>query len=877
MSLCVNRGLALAAVGLLLLVAGCGGRKNADLAAPARHETIVVNSLAEALERIQAAEAAGGRRAAALPDDVPADEAWAVGPPGTFAADTINHTMTLTSSGSPGTPTFQSFAVYQLPSHTGDSVEELNYNIEVTGQAYIYVVDYTAPFKWHAYGPFNANADTTLSLTDIMPVSPNGNVYVGFSAYGATTLMIREVGIDEDAPPPPTYYETEDNEVAGDPDDRSNANALPAFPFGGQSVTGSLGGADTAAYTGYDEDGVDWFSFVVNEAGTVSVTMQFFVNGGSGVGDLELELWGAATAMPLQSSVGTETAERIDYHLDTAGTYYIKCRNRDLTEDSYGDYTLWGRFWPDSAGSSHYYETEANNDSSAADALPTLPFDGSTTQVTGHIGPEGAAYDGGSQDWYSFNVADERIVGFSLFSDSEEVTPGLKLFASDGLTELAAASGGGDFTRVEALLTTPGTYFLLVEEAAADEGGSYELVGDSRPRAPGDYYETEPNDTFGTADALPAFPFDGANVDGSVGQGGGFNDGSAEDWFSFTLATEQRVDFDVERTLGSGSGAAGIYESDGTTLIVEDTSAPFDVSAILPAGTYFLQLEATSSGFDYGITGSRSDPPNYYEVEDNDSAAAANALPTLPFDYADVLGNVGNSGAYDGDTADWYSLDITQTGTVIIRMRELNTAASLDLYLYDPADTDTAIADSTSGEDIEGIHFNFTTTGTYYLEVTGSTDGSDYELMAQRITPGPYDETENNDSIGEADSLPAFPFAASEFAGNSGLEGANDGDAEDWYVVNLPASGVVTFVMNLDTVGGDIDIKMYQADGTTEINSSTPNTSTTSVETYTSDADDTDSNGSQPIPAGTYYLKVYAYDLDEDASDYTLEGSFQAE
>jgi hypothetical protein len=96
--------------------------------------------------------------------------------------------------------------------------------------------------------------------------------------------------------------------------------------------------------------------------------------------------------------------------------------------------------------------------------------------------------------------------------------------------------------------------------------------------------------------------------------------------------------------------------------------------------------------------------------------------------------------------------------------------------------------------------------------------------------------------------------------GNAGSDGATDGSQEDWFSFTLASPAAVHLVMDIDTVGGDIDIKLFDSDGTTELKAST---GTDREEELTSDV----------LPTGTYYINIYSYTNDDgDASDYTLAG-----
>ncbi|MCD6282144.1 hypothetical protein J7J84_00860 [bacterium] len=121
---------------------------------------------------------------------------------------------------------------------------------------------------------------------------------------------------------------------------------------------------------------------------------------------------------------------------------------------------------------------------------------------------------------------------------------------------------------------------------------------------------------------------------------------------------------------------------------------------------------------------------------------------------------------------------------------------------------------------------------------------------------GDYDEVENNDSPGQANSFPNFDF--SNFTGNLG-PGGYDGDDDDWFKFSHsdPVGWTVKLWLHLDSGTGDLDMELEDSNGD-ELEGSYGIGDEEYIE-YTFVAGDT----------SPFYLHVYAY---SGYSDYSVDG-----
>ena len=118
-------------------------------------------------------------------------------------------------------------------------------------------------------------------------------------------------------------------------------------------------------------------------------------------------------------------------------------------------------------------------------------------------------------------------------------------------------------------------------------------------------------------------------------------------------------------------------------------------------------------------------PPDYNEVEDNDTYETAQQLPGVPF--TGFRGNCGTGGANDGDDADWYEFKVYFDTKVWVYLW-LDNPVNLYMELYDQYGNQ--VAESTGA----GIFSSIETqakAGRYFLKVDGSrtlNQNTDYSL-----------------------------------------------------------------------------------------------------------------------------------------------------
>ncbi len=243
-------------------------------------------------------------------------------------------------------------------------------------------------------------------------------------------------------------------------------------------------------------------------------------------------------------------------------------------------------------------EIEPNNTSATATALT-----GSDIKIRGNIFPNG------DLDYFSFSAnAGDRVYAtvMTSFSASANTDSQLRIFASDGVTELELDEDDGSLGALSSsiagvVIPSAGTYYAQVKHlSATGQLRPYDLYLKVQSGSPTP--EVEPNDTSGTANPLP----------GNRWVSGARNPAAAteQDWFSFTLNAGDTVylglDLDPERDNVQWNGRLGFAlfgDADNQIITVDDASVgsaanPLSEALIMTvknAGTYYAFVDSATA------------------------------------------------------------------------------------------------------------------------------------------------------------------------------------------------------------------------------------------------------------------------------------------
>ncbi|MCC7479411.1 PKD domain-containing protein [bacterium] len=459
---------------------------------------------------------------------------------------------------------------------------------------------------------------------------------------------------------------------------------------------------------------------------------------------------------------------QVSHSFPNPGVYPVTLR---VTDDGGDTDTVTVTLFSDN-GASGYDDLEPHDDAANAQPLPGIGF----KQWDGRIG-DGDTDPEDEADWYSFNLDALEAVHITMSFIDADCDIDMKLFASDGTTELDSSTGTTDTETLDYATSSPGTFLLRV----------YKFT--SEPLAVADY-TLNADRTDGT---LPE-----AVLTADVNSG------------SIPLT----VNFDASGSYDPGGGTITSYDFDYDGNGTWDTTGDSDglVSrAYTSVGVFNATVRVHSS---LGFTDTAVYPITTDDSQGNSPTADIQANVTSGNIALTVNFDASGSTAPGGGSISNYEWDLDGNGIF-------------------ESDTD-AVATQTA---------TYFKTGTYNATVRvtsnlGITDTASISITAS----GTMDEIEPNNAFGSSQALPLMPFNG--FFCDLG-PGGNDGGNEDWYSFTLNAPATVSLTMNLHDNFGDLDMKLYASDGTTEEGSST--------------GTDNDEAISVALDAGTYYVKCYVF------------------
>ena len=245
------------------------------------------------------------------------------------------------------------------------------------------------------------------------------------------------------------------------------------------------------------------------------------------------------------------------------------------------------------------------------------------------------------------------------------------------------------------------------------------------------------------------------------------------------------------------------------------------------SGTYFIRVRydtGTSTG-DYRL-----------RVTDeglDDSGDTFDAATFVPANDISVSGRLETPG-----DVDWYEFDVDAEH--IYEIVAYESSVDLELRLYDSNGTAliTTVDPNSSSTNTLRIRREFETSGTYYIKINQDYSSSSY----YGANIGDYTVTIDDQGLDNAgDSSATAAVLAADSASYTGrLETAED---PDWYAFTAEAGHVYRIRAS---EGPDLEMRLYDQDGSTLIDSVNPNSSSSQTLTIYYEAP-TD---------GTYYIKI---------------------
>lgn len=580
---------------------------------------------------------------------------------------------------------------------------------------------------------------------------------------------------------------------------------------------------DTAyGHIGYREDDntqntSDYFKIVLSEDGNLKATVD-----NSSSNDISLGLYNSNGTL-LTSGFGTLGVISITMNGLAAGDFYL----RVFTSNSgyyYGGYKLWNVFSP---------PVEPNDDE-PNDSIPIASVILVNDTVYGHIGYREDDNSQNTKDFYKLYLPEDGNVTATVDNSSGNDIS-LSLYDSVG-TQLASGFGTLGVISITKNGLASGTFYLAVTTSAAGYYyGGYVLYNKLIP--PPEPNDPEPNNSLETAGSIA--------VNGSVFGHIGYreDDGSQDnnDYFEIVLTEDGNLSATVDNS-STNDISLILVNTLGTAL----TSAfgTLGVASInmngLAAGTFYLQVSTSGSGFYYGgykLTNTLTVPNEANDVEPNNSIETAAVIP----ENGSITGHMGyRKDDATQDNSDYFKVSLSQDGSLSATV-DNSSNNDITLLLFNAAGTQLASTFGTLG--VASISKSGLAAGDFYLQVFTSPSGYFYGgyVLSNTTTNAAYDnDVEPNNDFAEATSMQSIDSLTGHI-GFSNTDGMVDNF--DFYQIYNCVSGTIALNLVKPALGNSVTLTLY-------------NESEELLATTTGNGNLSITKTNQP--PGTYFIRVYA-------------------
>jgi hypothetical protein len=322
-----------------------------------------------------------------------------------------------------------------------------------------------------------------------------------------------------------------------------------------------------------------------------------------------------------------------------------------------------------------------------AAATTTQDFAGNVN-TTGTLSIGGSATgniaNAGQNDWFKVTLTAGQAYVFNVTGSG--LTPGVAVYNSTGAALASSYSGGANGgAQVVFEPTTSGTYFVGASAIASSTGSFTVSAATVTP----DYLGN--NLTSGVMNA-------GGSVTGNIATTG------QSDWFKIGLNAGSAYLFNASGAL-SGANVT-IYDSNGNALISSGGASTF----FEPTSTalYYVGVSGSGTGA-FALSSSTA-------TVDHLGTTATNGL--LSVGGASASGTLTNAGQ-----SDWYKVTLT-AGTNYLLTATGVTLSSPEVSLYSSTGSLLAAADGGGASGSSATSFQPTSSGTYYVGVSGQSNAT---------------------------------------------------------------------------------------------------------------------------------------------------------
>jgi PKD repeat protein len=296
--------------------------------------------------------------------------------------------------------------------------------------------------------------------------------------------------------------------------------------------------------------------------------------------------------------------------------------------------------------------------------------------------------------------------------------------------------------------------------------------------------------------------------------------------------------------LYEGEMHISLYNKNEEHIISFSGSSPlFHKRYLESPGKYYITVSGVPSGDKYDLWWNSTKLPPDDNYEENDGTSSA-------FDFSsqkqEWLSNLDGYGVQLDD--DYYEIAVEAGKEFIdlqIRTEDLNGYLYVDLY----SKTYGYIDSEYIQDEKEYIYCELPESGNYYIIISGSDEGSIYDLWWDTLSPPTDDNYEEND-----DSSCPYNLTSNKDSWLSSIDGFGVQNDDDWYEIQITPEDdqLIVWLTSLHDVS-DIGLRVYDD----QLN----------IESETYWYMDTRCIQTSTLPSGTYYIQVYG---NNEKMDYDL-------
>jgi hypothetical protein len=494
------------------------------------------------------------------------------------------------------------------------------------------------------------------------------------------------------------------------------------------------------------------------------------------------------------------------------------------------------------------FDSEPNNTRGAADFVRSFGAGSHSTTV---YGSTGSGTD--TQDWARFTVSGRTSGTIQLSGMTQDLN--IELLNSSGTrinrSTLGKTSLG--IPRTDTITLTnlaAGTYYVRVIPGVIGARSAYALrfgLTVSTTSTPTPLFDTEPNNTRGTADFVRSFGVGthSKTVYGNTGSGSDLHD-----WARFTLSG--RTSGTIQLSGMTQDLDLELYNSSGTRIdrsIRSGKSTDTITLKSLAAGTYYVRVTP-------GVTGARSAYALRFGLTVSRTAPTATSLGTIGSGQFDVK-RTDRLGV-NGDTSDWYKFTVQSGKESTLRLRYAVTQGSIRNLSYRVEDASGKVillkSSSTSTSTSRDLTLSSAASrlapGTYYIRFTSASNANliyNFRVTGTpntRVNPDP-----NGTSNVRTAALSLGTSGSSQFDVKRSERLGVKGDTSDWYKFTVQSGKESTFRLRYAVTQGSIRNLSYRVEDASGNVISLKSTSTSTSR------DITLSSAASRLAPGTYYIR----------------------